>query len=129
MNVQEVVEFLSGEQLGVLSTARKSGQPRSSLMGFAVTPEMEIIFDTVRSARKYPILKENPRVAWVIGCTTEVTVQYEGEAKELEGEELAKYKKVYFAKFNLPNCREGLMQVKVGIFWEADRATSGPWIG
>jgi general stress protein 26 len=106
MNVQEVVAFLSGEQLGVLSTARKSGQPESSLMGFAVTPDLEIIFDTVRSSRKYPILKENPRVAWVIGCTTEVTVQYEGEAKQLEGEELAKYKKVYFAKFTDGQARE-----------------------
>ena len=68
-------------------------------MGFAVTPELEIVFDTVRSSRKYPNLKKNPCVAWVIGCTTEVTVQYEGIAEELEGEELARYKKPYFAKF------------------------------
>jgi len=92
-------EFMDGERLAVLSTARKDGRPEAALMGFAVTPEMEIVFDTVRSSRKYPILKENPRVAWVMGCTTEITVQYEGEAKELEGEELARYKKVYFAKF------------------------------
>lgn len=38
-------------------------------------------------------------MAWLIGCTTEVTVQYEGLAQELEGEELAKYQKTYFAKF------------------------------
>jgi len=35
----------------------------------------------------------------VIGCTTEITIQYEGIAEELEGERLAKYKKVYFAAF------------------------------
>jgi len=35
-----------------------------------VTPELEIIFDTVKSSRKYPNLKKNPLVAWVIGCTT-----------------------------------------------------------
>ena len=99
MNVQEVVAFLESEQLGVLSTATNSGQPEAALLGYAVTPDLEIIFDTVRSARKYPNLKENPRVAWVIGCTTEVTVQYEGEAKELEGDELARYKKIYFTKF------------------------------
>ena len=99
MNVREMYEFMDGERLAVLSTARKDGRPEAALMGFAVTPEMEIVFDTVRSSRKYPILKENPRVAWVMGCTTEITVQYEGEAKELEGEELARYKKVYFAKF------------------------------
>lgn len=99
MNLQEVFRFMNSEKLGVLTTATKSGQPQAALMGFAVTPELEIIFDTVRSSRKYPNLKENPRVAWVLGCTTEVTVQYEGEAEELEGEELAKYKPVYFQKF------------------------------
>jgi uncharacterized pyridoxamine 5'-phosphate oxidase family protein len=99
MNVQEVFRFLDSERLGVLTTATSSGQPQAALMGFAVTPELEIIFDTVRSSRKYPNLKANARVAWVVGCTTEVTVQYEGKAEELEGAALAKYKPIYFQKF------------------------------
>jgi general stress protein 26 len=99
MNVQEVFPFMDSERLGVLTTATNSGQPEAALMGFAVTPELEIIFDTVRSSRKYPNLKANPRVAWVVGCTTEITVQYEGEAEELEGAALAKYKAIYFQKF------------------------------
>ena len=106
MNVQEVFAFLGSERLGVLSTATSSGRPEAALMGFAATAELEIIFDTVRSSRKYSILKENPRVAWVIGCTTEVTVQYEGVAEELEGEELAKYKEIYFGKFTDGPARE-----------------------
>lgn len=99
MNVQEVFRFMNDERLGVLATISERGQPEAALMGFAVTPELEIIFDTLNSSRKYPNLKRNPRVAWVIGCTTEVTVQYEGIAEELEGEALAEYKKIYFAKF------------------------------
>ena len=99
MTVDEVFQFMNNERLAVLATAGENGQPEAALMGFAVTPELEIIFDTVKSSRKYPNLKRNPRVAWVIGCTTEVTVQYEGIAQELEGEELAKYKKTYFAAF------------------------------
>jgi general stress protein 26 len=106
MNTQEVFAFLEREQLGVLSTARKDGRPEAALMGFAATPELEIVFDTVKSSRKYSILKENPRVAWVIGCTTEVTVQYEGVAEELDGEELAKYKQIYFRKFKDGPMRE-----------------------
>jgi general stress protein 26 len=90
---------MNSERLGVLTTATISGQPQAALMGFAITAELEIIFDTVRSSRKYPNLKSNARVAWVVGCTTEVTVQYEGEAEELEGEALAKYKSIYFQKF------------------------------
>jgi uncharacterized pyridoxamine 5'-phosphate oxidase family protein len=99
VNAEEVYRFLDRERLAVLATADDNGQPEAALMGFAVTPELEIIFDTLRTSRKYPNLKKNPRVAWVVGCTTETTVQYEGVALELEGEELAKYKKVYFAAF------------------------------
>jgi general stress protein 26 len=99
MNIQEVFEFMNKERLAVLSTVAESGQPQAALMGMAVTPQLEIIFDTVKSSRKYPNLQKNPRVAWVVGCTTEVTVQYEGVAEELMGEELAKYKKIYFAAF------------------------------
>jgi uncharacterized pyridoxamine 5'-phosphate oxidase family protein len=106
MNLREVYRFMDGERLGVLTTATNSGRPQAALMGFAVTPELEIIFDTVRSSRKYPNLKENPRCAWVVGCTTEVSVQYEGEAEELEGATLAKYKPIYFRKFTDGPVRE-----------------------
>lgn len=99
MNVEEVFQFMNGESLAVLATAADNGQPEAALMGFAVTPELEIIFDTLRTSRKYPNLKKNPCVAWVIGCTTEVSVQCEGLAQELEGEEATKYQKTYFAKF------------------------------
>jgi general stress protein 26 len=106
MNVEEVFRFLDGEKLGVLATVAVDGSPEAALMGVVATPELELIFDTVKSSRKYPNLKSNPRVAWVIGCTSEITVQYEGIAEELEGIELAKYKKIYFAKFTDGPVRE-----------------------
>jgi len=99
MNVDEVYQFLKSERLAVLATADESGQPEAALMGFAVTPELEIIFDTVKSSRKYPNLKKNSRVAWVIGCSSEITVQYEGIAEELVAENASRYKKVYFLAF------------------------------
>lgn len=99
MNLAEVFRFMNSERLAVLATVGDDRRPEAALMGFAVTPELEIIFDTVKTSRKYPNLKKNPRVAWVIGCSTEITVQYEGMAEELEGEELAKYKRTYFAAF------------------------------
>lgn len=86
MDVEEVFQFMNRESLAVLATVADNGQPQAALMGFAVTCELEIIFDSVKTSRKYPNLKKNPRVAWVIGCATEVTVQYEGSAQELEGE-------------------------------------------
>jgi general stress protein 26 len=106
MNMEEVFKFLDAEKLGVLATARSDGSPEAALMGVVATEELELIFDTVKSSRKYPNLKSNPRVAFVIGCTSEITVQYEGIAEELEGEALAKYKKIYFAKFTDGPARE-----------------------
>lgn len=88
MNVGEVFQFMNGESLALVATVAENGQPEAAL-----------IFDTVNSSRKYPNLKRNPRVAWVVGCTTEVTVQYEGIAEELEDEQCVRYKRPYFAKF------------------------------
>jgi hypothetical protein len=99
MNVEEVFAFMATESLAVLSTVTERGEPEAALVGFAVTPKLEIVFDTVKSSRKYPNLQKNQGMAWVIGCTTEVTVQFEGVAEELVGEDLAEYKKTYFAKF------------------------------
>ncbi len=106
LNVEEVFKLMDGERLAVLATVDEDRRVEAALMGFAVTPELEVIFDTVKNSRKYPNLKKNPRVAWVIGCSTEVSVQYEGVAEELEGQKLAKYKKIYFAKFPEGQARE-----------------------
>jgi pyridoxine/pyridoxamine 5'-phosphate oxidase len=97
VNVGEVFEFMNSGRLAVLSTVDEQGRPEAALIGYAVAPELEFIFDTVKSSRKYPNLKNNPRVAWVIGGMSEVTVQYEVITYELEGSEWAKYQKTYFA--------------------------------
>lgn len=106
MNIDEVFKFLDSERLGVLATVGIDKAPEAALMGVAATPDLELIFDTVNTSRKYPNLKNNPRVAFVIGCTTEITVQYEGIAEELQGDVLEKYKKIYFAKFTDGPTRE-----------------------
>jgi hypothetical protein len=61
MNVKEVYEFMSIERLAVLSTVADSGQRLAALMGMAVKPQLEIIFDMVKSSRKYPNLKKSAR--------------------------------------------------------------------
>jgi predicted pyridoxine 5'-phosphate oxidase superfamily flavin-nucleotide-binding protein len=43
MNMEDVFEFMKGERLAVLSTASEDGHPEAALMGFAVTPDLEII--------------------------------------------------------------------------------------
>ncbi len=99
MTEGDVYQFASQQKLGVLATLSSVGRPQSALVGIAVTPELEIIFDTVKSSRKFQNLSLNSRCSFVVGWTGETTVQYEGEAYQPAGAELALYQKVYFARW------------------------------
>lgn len=96
MTEVDVYQFIAKNRLGVLGTIVHSGAPQSALVGIAVTADLEIIFDTVKSSRKYPNLIARPTCCFVIGWTGEQTVQYEGHAEELKGPELEHYQKTYF---------------------------------
>ena len=97
--------FLQAHRLAVLATMAEDGvRPQAALIGIAVTPDLEIVFDTVRSSRKYENLCANPRVALVIGWRNETSVQYEGIAVELPINEGAAYKETYYGVF--PDGRE-----------------------
>ena len=96
MSSEELCAYLARRRLGVLSSTGPQGEAQSALVGYAVTPELELIFDTVTSTRKYPNLVERPRCSFVIGWDAEQTVQYEGTARELSGAELARYQEIYF---------------------------------
>ena len=96
MTKDELYRFISKHKLGVLGSLSLEGGPQAALVGIAVTPELEIIFDTVNSSRKFSNLKSNTRCSFVIGWEGEITVQYEGEAFQPEGAELDRYQGVYF---------------------------------
>jgi len=101
---EEVYQFILRRKLAVVSSVGPDGEPQSALVGIAVSPNLEIIFDTVKSSRKYPNLKRDNRIAVVIGWEGETTVQYEGLAIEPEGDELVRAKEIYFAAW--PDCIE-----------------------
>jgi hypothetical protein len=67
-------------------------------MGIAITPQLEIIFDTFKSSRKYPNLISRPACSFVFGGwgTSKQTIQYEGQAEELNPPELEQYQKIFF---------------------------------
>jgi uncharacterized pyridoxamine 5'-phosphate oxidase family protein len=96
MDKQRLLEFLGRNRLGVLSTIGFHGEPKSALVGISVTPEFEIVFDTVRRSRKFANLTRDPRAAFVIGWQGEVTVQFEGVAKQISSAQLDKYHEIYF---------------------------------
>ena len=79
MTKKFIYDFLSRHKYAVLSTVTKDHLPECALVGFAVTKELKIIFDTSRTTRKYQNLINNPAIALVIGWDKERTVQYEGK--------------------------------------------------
>ena len=76
------------------------------MVGIAVTPDLEIIFDTLDTTRKCRNLRADPRIAFVIGWDEEITVQLEGIADEPTGAERDRILEAYFAAY--PECREHL---------------------
>ncbi|MGZ3778695.1 MAG: pyridoxamine 5'-phosphate oxidase family protein, partial [Mucilaginibacter sp.] len=78
-----IYQFISQSKYAVVSTISKDGKPESALVGIAVSTSLEIIFDTVKTSRKYHNILANKHVAVVVGWDNETTVQYEGEAEVL----------------------------------------------
>jgi general stress protein 26 len=96
MDRRDIYNFLKSHRYGVVSSVSADGLPQSALVGIAITPNLDIVFDTLKSSRKYPNLLRNPRCSFVIGWTGEQTLQLEGVAEEPSGDELARLQAAYF---------------------------------
>ncbi len=97
MDKASIYAFMAGYRYGVVSSTAANGVPQSALVGIAVTPELEIVFDTLNSTRKYKNLIERPSCSFVVGWGGEKTVQYEGTVIEPTGADLERCQEVYFA--------------------------------
>lgn len=93
-----ILNFIKKHKICALATVTPDGTPEAAVIEFAETDEFELIFDTFTTYRKYKNLKTNPDVAFVIGWDENITVQYEGIAEELDDDNVAKYKQMYFTK-------------------------------
>jgi len=83
----------------VIATAGLGGKPEAALMNIAVTPELEIIFETTDATRKFANLKTNSRVSIVVGWDGGETLQYDGVADEPEGRDQAEAQRLFLAAF------------------------------
>jgi len=97
MDRQSLHSFMTQHRYGVVSSIGPDSTPQSALVGIATSPELEIVFDTVKSSRKYPNLIARPACSFVVGWAGEQTVQFEGIAEELQGPELRRCQEIYFA--------------------------------
>jgi general stress protein 26 len=119
----ELLDFMRGHSLAVQSSVSPSGAPQAAVVGFVVTEDLEIVFDTLEATRKVQNLRANPKIAFVIGGLTnrdERTVQYEGIADEPTGAELHRLKEIYFQSFPDGHQRQswpGLVYVRARPLW------------
>ena len=120
MTLRKLLAFLRRHRLCVQSSASASGALQSAVVGFAVSDDLEIVFDTIGASRKMANLRRDPRVAIVVGWDEEQTVQMEGVADEPKGSELARLKAVYFQVYPDGVERqswEGITYVRVRPTW------------
>jgi pyridoxine/pyridoxamine 5'-phosphate oxidase len=110
MSPQELADFIGACDLAVIGYLSPEGTPQGAVVAIAVTPGLEIVFDTVNSSRKYRNLKARPQCS-VTMWIGEVTVQYEGIAEETA---LDHYKEAYFKK--LPDGRDRLSWPGISYF-------------
>ncbi len=119
----EILEFMRRSSLAVQASVSPAGAPQAAVVGFIVTDDFEVVFDTVDTTRKVVNLRRNARCALVIGGMAngeERTVQLEGIADEPTGADQERLKELYFVRF--PDGRDrqswpGLTYMRVRPQW------------
>jgi general stress protein 26 len=126
-----ILDFIKKEKLAVISTVGEDSKPESAVLEFGETSNLELIFDTFITSRKYKNLKTNKNVSFVIGWDENITVQYEGIATELSGTELKKYQRYYWdknPKAQRWEDRDGITYFKVVPTWiRYSDLNESPW--
>lgn len=91
--------YFHQHDIGVISTVDPRGMPEAAVVQFGETENLEFIFGTPSTTRKYKNILHNSSVAFVIGWDEDFsTVQYEGTAVQLVEPDLSTYKKILFDK-------------------------------
>jgi len=123
MNAKRLLDFLCQHRLAAEASVSAQGGAQAAVVGIAVTDRFEIIFDTIDSSRKAVNLRQNPKLAIIIGGLTnsdQRTVQYEGVADEPTGGELERIKQVYYSVYPDGRSRlswSGIIYVRVCPMW------------
>lgn len=114
---------MRGHTLAVQASVSAVGVPQAAVVGFVVTDDFEVVFDTLDTTRKVVNLRRNARCTFVVGGMVngdERTVQFEGIADEPSGTDLERLKEIYFVRF--PDGRDrqhwpGLTYIRVKPRW------------
>jgi general stress protein 26 len=96
--MRKLLDLLKHQSFGVVSTISANGEkPHAALVAFSETEDCEIIFGTASNTRKFENIVNNPKVAFVISADT-WSIQYEGVAEVLTGEDERRYRDIHLQK-------------------------------
>jgi general stress protein 26 len=101
MTLAKISEFVGRQLLAIEASNGEAGQPQAAVIGIVSNAPLELFFDTLTSSRKCANLRRDPRITLVVGwdLAEACTAQIEGVADEPTGDELARWKELYFARF------------------------------
>ncbi len=100
MTPEEVYHELLDHGECVLATSSSDGKPEAATVFYAVADDGSLHISTFTSYRKYKNLIDNPRVSVVV--TVDVrSVQIDGVAEELSGEEAIRSQRLQDAKHGM----------------------------
>lgn len=104
--LEELAAHVRQVGMGVVSTVSVLGHPEAAFMELAATAEGRIVFVTKWDARKAVNLRDNPRVAVVVGWERGITVQVEGLAELPAGDERVELARLFEERFPGASTRE-----------------------
>ena len=130
-SLHDTVRTLLNTQVQAVLATQREQQPYTSLMAFAVTPDLRhIIFATYRATQKYVNLLANPQVSLLIDsrCNTAsdyrdaVAISAQGQAHEVSVDHYAELLQLYLLKHphlrdfvTAPDC--ALLQLEVECYY------------
>lgn len=121
MDKRELIDFVRSTGLGVVASTGPDGSPQAALVGIASTDTAEIVFDAQATSRKVANIERDPRVAVVIGgWGDELTVQLEGDAEVVTGQDLERCQTFYLSQY--PDGRQrarrpGIVYIRITPRW------------
>jgi pyridoxine/pyridoxamine 5'-phosphate oxidase len=104
----ELLAYMRGHTLAVVSTIGPDGGPQAALVGVAVSDDLGIVFDTVTTSRKHANLLRDARASVTFSGPGEQTLQYQGAALPVSttSQADAAWRELYYRAW--PECRDHL---------------------
>lgn len=89
------IKFIEHHNIGTLVTVDQEGNPHGATIDFVVDENLNLLFNTALISKKYRNLEKNPNVCVVFSDNSNITLQYQGKVKELEGHLAKHYQEIY----------------------------------